>query len=162
MSPFVNRNASNVRDAWGLRPRPRPSTPNPRPQTLQGYLAYKKTPTPLGPPQDPRHRPTAGSLGGAFSYERGTPVSPTGVTRSQRHTPPLGWSYAPRTSPTAGPYGGACPQLRVTPVIPKPDWGADDDGGEEEDHESVIPTPQMPNPEPSALNPQPSTLDSET
>jgi len=23
---------------------------------LQGYLAHKKTPTPLGPPEDPRHR----------------------------------------------------------------------------------------------------------
>ena len=28
---------------------------------IQGYLAHKKTPTPLGPPQDPRHRPTVGS-----------------------------------------------------------------------------------------------------
>jgi len=42
--------------------------------SLQGYLAHKKTPTPLGPPYDPRHRPTVGSSGGAFSYERGTPV----------------------------------------------------------------------------------------
>ena len=29
--------------------------------SLQGYLAHKKTPTPLGPPKDPRHRPTVGS-----------------------------------------------------------------------------------------------------
>ena len=28
---------------------------------VQGYLAHKKTPTPLGPPQDPRQRPTEGS-----------------------------------------------------------------------------------------------------
>jgi len=28
---------------------------------LQGYLAHKKTPTPLGPPYDLRHRPTVGS-----------------------------------------------------------------------------------------------------
>ena len=28
---------------------------------LQGYLADKKTPTPLGLPQDSRHRPTVGS-----------------------------------------------------------------------------------------------------
>ena len=41
----------------------------------QGYLAHKKTPTPLGPPYDPRHRPTVGSHGGAVSYERGTPAS---------------------------------------------------------------------------------------
>ena len=34
---------------------------------LQGNLAHEKTPTPLRPPQDPRHRPTVGSLGGAFS-----------------------------------------------------------------------------------------------
>ena len=32
----------------------------------QGYLAYKRTPTSLGPPQGPRHRPTVGSLGGLF------------------------------------------------------------------------------------------------
>ena len=29
--------------------------------TVQGYLAHKKTPTPPGPPLDPRHRPTVGS-----------------------------------------------------------------------------------------------------
>jgi len=28
---------------------------------LQGYLAHKKTPTPLGHPKDPRHRLTVGS-----------------------------------------------------------------------------------------------------
>ena len=28
---------------------------------IQGYLAHKKTPTPVGPPSDPRHRPTVGS-----------------------------------------------------------------------------------------------------
>ena len=28
---------------------------------IQGYLAHKKPPTPLGPPKDPRHRPTVGS-----------------------------------------------------------------------------------------------------
>ena len=26
----------------------------------QGYLAHTKTPTPLGPPQDPTHRPAVG------------------------------------------------------------------------------------------------------
>ena len=35
-------------------------------QGLQGYLAHKKTPHPLGPPQDPRHRLTVGSCGGAL------------------------------------------------------------------------------------------------
>ena len=28
---------------------------------VQGYLAHKKTPNPLGPPEDPRQRPTVGS-----------------------------------------------------------------------------------------------------
>jgi hypothetical protein len=28
---------------------------------LLGYLAHKKTPTPVGPLLDPRHRPTVGS-----------------------------------------------------------------------------------------------------
>ena len=41
---------------------------------LQGYLAHKKTPTPLGHPYGPRHSPTVGSKGGAVSYERGTPA----------------------------------------------------------------------------------------
>ena len=41
---------------------------------VQGYLAHTKTPTPLGPPKDPRHRPTVGSSGGAVSYRRGNPV----------------------------------------------------------------------------------------
>jgi hypothetical protein len=31
------------------------------PETLQGYLAQKKTPISLGPPYDPRNRPTVGS-----------------------------------------------------------------------------------------------------
>ena len=41
---------------------------------VQGYLAHKKTPNPLWPPYEPRHRSTVGSQGIAFSYERGTPV----------------------------------------------------------------------------------------
>ena len=28
---------------------------------IQGYLSHEKTPTPLGTPSDPRHRPTVGS-----------------------------------------------------------------------------------------------------
>jgi len=42
---------------------------------LQGYLAHKKTPPPLGPPYDHRRRPTEGSFGGAVSHERGTAVT---------------------------------------------------------------------------------------
>ena len=38
---------------------------------IQGYLAHKKPPPPLGPPQGPMHRTTVGSYGGAVSYERG-------------------------------------------------------------------------------------------
>ena len=30
---------------------------------LQGYLAHKKQPPPLGPPKDPRHSPTVGRRG---------------------------------------------------------------------------------------------------
>ena len=41
---------------------------------VQECLAHKKPPTPLGPPQGSTHTPTAGSEGGAVSYERGTPV----------------------------------------------------------------------------------------
>jgi len=32
------------------------------------YLAYKKMPTPLGNPLDPRHRPPEGAYGGAVPY----------------------------------------------------------------------------------------------
>ena len=35
---------------------------------VQGYLAHKKTPTHLGPPQDPRQRSTVGSYGVSVSY----------------------------------------------------------------------------------------------
>ena len=44
------------------------------PGPLQGYLAHKKSPPAPGPPQDPRHRPTIGSKGGAISHERGASV----------------------------------------------------------------------------------------
>ena len=53
---------------------------------LQGYLAHKKTPTPLRTPWDTRHRPTVGSSGGAFSYERGTPVKQVPHSDSSRRT----------------------------------------------------------------------------
>ena len=42
--------------------------------TVQGYLAHKNTPTPVGPPEGPRHMTSVGSYGAAVSYERGTPV----------------------------------------------------------------------------------------
>ena len=41
---------------------------------VQGYLAHKKLPTPLGLPKGPRHGPSVGSQAAAVSYERGTPV----------------------------------------------------------------------------------------
>ena len=44
------------------------------PGGLQGYLAHKKAPTSLGPPEEPRHGSFEGSYGVAVSYERGTPV----------------------------------------------------------------------------------------
>ena len=30
-------------------------------EAVHGYFAHEKQPPPLGPPQDPRHRPTVGS-----------------------------------------------------------------------------------------------------
>jgi len=41
---------------------------------VQGYLAHKRPPPPLGPPYVPRHRPTVGSQGGAVTCKRGHPV----------------------------------------------------------------------------------------
>ena len=40
-----------------------------------GYLAHKKTPTPLGLPSKPRHGPAAGSYEVPVSYMRGTTVA---------------------------------------------------------------------------------------
>ena len=54
---------------------------------LQGYLDHKKQRPPLGPPQGPRHQPTVGSLGGAVSCERGTPVPDS--ARASLGTPAL-------------------------------------------------------------------------
>ena len=65
-----------------------PSGVFPRPLWVQGYLAHQKTPTPLGPPQDHGHRPTVGTLGGAFSYLRGTPVSGLTTCSGQTHALP--------------------------------------------------------------------------
>ena len=36
---------------------------------LQGYIAHKKPPPPLGPPTEIRHGPTVGSFGVAVSSE---------------------------------------------------------------------------------------------
>ena len=43
-------------------------------RAVQGYLAHRKEPLPLGPPYDSGYSPTAGSQEGVVSYERGTPV----------------------------------------------------------------------------------------
>ena len=45
---------------------------------LQGYLAHKKTLTPLRPPKDSRRRPTEGYLGGRFLMSE-VPLSHTDV-----------------------------------------------------------------------------------
>ena len=44
------------------------------PWVVQGFIAHKKHPSSLGPPQGPRHVPTVGSYGEAVSYERCDPV----------------------------------------------------------------------------------------
>ena len=41
---------------------------------VQGYLAHKKQPPPLGSQEGPRHSPTVGSWEGRVSYERSNPV----------------------------------------------------------------------------------------
>ena len=63
---------------------------------LRGYLTYKKTHPPLGPPYEPRHGPSVGSYGVAVSYKRGTPVGAAGghgnpeaaKTRDEKKPPP--------------------------------------------------------------------------
>ena len=80
---------------------------------LQGYLAHKKHPTPLGPPQVPRHRATVGSYGGGVYHERGTPaqccaVNFPGVVHSQNPGWPSQLLYRNtsviRNSPLVGSY----------------------------------------------------------
>ena len=53
--------------------RPKITMPQLMALVLLLYLAHKKLPTPLGPPQGPRLCPSVGSQGGPLSYERGTP-----------------------------------------------------------------------------------------
>ena len=57
----VSTNKTLCSQASKLSPKPEPRYPSHEQQTLQGYLAKKKTPTPLGLPWDPRHGPTVGS-----------------------------------------------------------------------------------------------------
>ena len=62
---------------------------------LQGCIAHKKPPPPLGPPEGPRHKLTVECWGGAVSYERGTPIGVSPVvhveTRVQENLPTLIW-----------------------------------------------------------------------
>jgi len=43
---------------------------------LQGYLAHKKPPAPIGPPHGPKHGPTVGSKRAAVSYEQHPVINP--------------------------------------------------------------------------------------
>ena len=65
------------------------------PANLHGYLAHQKTPTPLGPPWDPRHRPTE-SCGGGVSCERGPPV----ISAKVRITCFRAWNITTRSDHT--------------------------------------------------------------
>ena len=49
--------------------------PDSEAKPLQGYLAHKTQPPPLGPPYEPGHDPTVGSYGVAVSHKQGTPVN---------------------------------------------------------------------------------------
>ena len=48
-------------------------------RAYRGTSPIRKCPPPLGPPWDPRHRPTVGSSGGAFSCTWGTSVGWTSM-----------------------------------------------------------------------------------
>ena len=59
---------------------------------VQGYLAHKELPCPLGLPQGPRHSPTVGAWVAAVSYERSTPVSASQVRNCRTlNTEPQPW-----------------------------------------------------------------------
>ena len=55
---------------------------------LQGYLAQNKTPTPLGPSQDPRPRHVVGSHGSAFLVQVRYPCN-TGLAAIREPPPRL-------------------------------------------------------------------------
>ena len=60
-------------------------------EDLQGYLAQKKAPSSLGPPQGSSHRPTVRSYLGALSNEQATPVH-----WAERRTHPCHYRGRPR------------------------------------------------------------------
>ena len=43
---------------------------------VQGYLVHKKTPKPVGPPQDPRHRPAVGLYRSTSLIRNSSPLGP--------------------------------------------------------------------------------------
>ena len=63
--------------------RSEPNSMNNELSTLERDLVDEKQPSPLGPPQGHRHRPTVGSCGGVVFYEGGTPVKPKTDTSNQ-------------------------------------------------------------------------------
>ena len=80
----------------------------------RGTSLVRKRPPPPGPAEGPRHSPTVGSYGEAFSYERGTPVHTRGGDLEQasalvplqgylaHKTPP---PHDPAVGPWLGSYG---------------------------------------------------------
>ena len=56
---------------------PRPKRSGFTGRGFKGYLARKKPPPPLGPPQEPNYDPIEGPYGVAVSYVRGTSLLAT-------------------------------------------------------------------------------------
>ena len=54
----------------------------------QGYLPHKKSPDPLGPPQEPRHGPTVGFYG-VVSSSSEIPLYEDSTSAHQPHASPL-------------------------------------------------------------------------
>jgi len=77
----VVRNSTSTKQRVRMR-KPRSLTNVQQLQRLQGYFAHKKTPTPLGHPYDPCHRPAVGSQGGALFVSE-VPLSADRHTREQ-------------------------------------------------------------------------------
>ena len=66
---------------------------------VQGYLAHKKPPSPIGPPQGPRLRPTSGSRVVLFLVSEGALYSGTSLTRKRI---PLGPYRGPKVKVLGG------------------------------------------------------------
>ena len=84
----------------------------------RGTSLIRNRPTPLGPPQEPRHGPTVGSYGMAASYKRGTPVGEC-IQQFQGSRENLGASISSKTACATADFllGGSASAVGVEATL---------------------------------------------